>query len=101
MQEEDVYVSVGGMCEFLNQVCLTLKKTYRAEKVATEAGQQQQVDYRIRVQNVTTEKLIFIDKTAFWVGMIREIASSEKWQKTLDLIPFYKGTNDINRRHKY
>jgi transposase len=36
LTEQNVYVSVGGMCEFLKKVGLTLKrKTYRAEKVAT------------------------------------------------------------------
>ena len=90
LNEQDVYVSLGGICEFLQKEGLTLKKTYQAEKVATEAGQQQRVDYRKRVQDVPQEKLIFIDETAFWVGMIREMARSEKGQKAFDLRPFYK-----------
>ena len=75
LNEPDVYVSVGGMFEFLKKKGLTLKKkTYRAEKVATPAVQQQRVDYRERVRDVPQGKLIFIDEAAFWIGMSREMA---------------------------
>ncbi|MDC0837062.1 MULTISPECIES: hypothetical protein [Limnospira] len=79
LNELDVYVSVGGMCEFLKKEELTLKKNYRSEKVATEEGQQQRFDYRERVR--CTSKMIFIDDTAFWVGMIPSIARSKKGKK--------------------
>ena len=53
LTELNVYVSIGGMCEFLKKEELTLKKkTYRAEKVATESGQKQRVDYRERVRDL-------------------------------------------------
>jgi hypothetical protein len=35
--------------------------------------------------------MIFIDETAFWVGMSREVARSEKGKKAFCLRPFYKG----------
>ncbi|MBD2545081.1 MULTISPECIES: transposase [Planktothricoides] len=35
--------------------------------------------------------MIFIDETAFWVGMSREIARSEKGKKAFCLRYFYKG----------
>lgn len=92
LNEKDVYVSVGGMCEFLKKEQLTLKKkTYRSEKVATEEGQQQRVDYRKRVRDIPPKKMIFIDETAFWVGMSRDVARSEKGKKAFCLRPFYKG----------
>jgi transposase len=92
LTEQDVYVSVGGMCEFLKKEKLTLKKkTYRAEKVATESGQKQRLDYRERVRDLPEEKMIFIDETAFWVGMSRSVARSKKGKKAFCLRPFYKG----------
>ncbi len=91
LNQKDVYVSVGGMCEFLQKEGLTLKKTYRAEKVVTDAGRQSRVDYRSRIQDVPQEKLIFLDETAFWVGMMRNMARSECGQKAFCLRPFYKG----------
>ncbi len=92
LTEPNVYVSVGGLCEFLKKIGLTLKKkTYRAEKVATQEGQKQRVDYRERVRDLPESKMIFIDETAFWVGMSREVARSEKGKKAFCLRPFYKG----------
>lgn len=35
--------------------------------------------------------MIFIDEAAFWVGMTREVARSEKGKKAFCLRPFYKG----------
>ena len=45
----------------------------------------------MKVRDVPQGKLIFIDETAFWIGMSREIARSEKGQKAFCLRPFYKG----------
>lgn len=59
--------------------------------MVTEDGQKQRVDYRNRIRDIPQEKLIFIDETAFWVGMSREMARSEKGQKAFCLRQFYKG----------
>ena len=45
----------------------------------------------MKVRDVPHAKLIFIDETAFWVGMSREMARSEKGQKAFCLRQFYKG----------
>ena len=67
------------------------KKTYRGEKVASEAGQQERLDYWNRIRDVPVEKLVFIDETGFWVGMSRDVARSLRGTKALCLRPFYKG----------
>lgn len=92
LTEHNISVSVGGMCEFLKKEGLTLKKkTYRSEKVVTEEVQQQRVEYREKVRDVPVRKMIFIDRVAFWVGMTRDVARSEKGKKSFCLRPFYKG----------
>ena len=45
----------------------------------------------MKVRDVPQGKLIFIDETAFWIGMSRSMARSEKGQKAFCLRRFYKG----------
>ena len=67
------------------------KKTHRGEKVATEEAQKHRLDYWNRIRDIPVEKLIFIDETAFWVGMSRDVARSLRDKKALCLRQFYKG----------
>lgn len=57
----------------------------------TEEVQKQRVEYWKKVQGVPAGKIIFIDQAAFWVGMSRDVARSEKGKKAFYLRPFYKG----------
>ena len=57
--------------------------------MATESGQKQRMDYRERVRDLPEDQMIFIDETAFWVGMSRELAWSEKGKKAFCLRPFF------------
>ncbi|NJL98470.1 MAG: IS630 family transposase [Synechococcaceae cyanobacterium SM2_3_2] len=88
----EIYSSIGGMCQFLKKEKLTLKKkTYRGEKVATEQEQQQRLDYWDRIRDIAVDKMIFIDETAFWIGMSRDVARSLSGKKALCLRQFYEG----------
>jgi hypothetical protein len=49
--------------------------------MATQESQKQRVDYREMVPDLPESKMIFIDETAFWVGMSREVARSEKGKR--------------------
>ncbi|NJO52354.1 MAG: IS630 family transposase [Leptolyngbyaceae cyanobacterium RM2_2_4] len=92
LEHLEIYSSIGGMCQFLQKEKLTpKKKTYRGEKVATEEGQQQRLDYWDRMRDVPVDKLVFIDETGFWVGMSRDVARSLSGKKALCLRQFYKG----------
>jgi transposase len=51
----------------------------------------QRLDYWERVRDIPAEKLVFIDETAFWVGMSRRFARSERGLRAFFLRSFYKG----------
>ena len=67
------------------------KKTYRGEKVVTDAVQQSRVDYWARSKGIPADKLVFIDETGFWVGMNRSVARALKGKRAYQLRKSYRG----------
>ncbi len=53
--------------------------------------QQERVKYWERIQEITPEKLVFLDETGFWVGMSRSVARAEQGKKAYSLRKFYRG----------
>jgi len=79
------------MNRFLKQHSISLKKTYRSEKVITAEVQAERVDYWQRMLKVEAEKLVFIDESGFWVCMNRPVARARKGMKAYEIQKPYHG----------
>ena len=80
------------MCEFLKKEGLTLKKNLPGRKGSNRCRSTAASGLpRAGSRCPKGGKLIFIDETAFWIGMSRDLARSEKGKKAFCLRPFYKG----------
>jgi transposase len=91
-EQTGVSVTTGSMCRFFQRHNITVKKkTYRSEKVKSDAVQQQRCEFWEALQDVKAEDLICIDETGVWQGMERSVARSESGKRVFSHRPFYKG----------
>jgi transposase len=67
------------------------KKSFRAEKAASDEGQKQRLEYWEKVKEVKPENLIFIDETGIWEGMERSVSRSLKGRRAFSYRKKYKG----------